>query len=414
LRERIAQPDPAERLEDACARLRDDPGAVELAPRLSLFCLTRLPAAHVAVLQALAVGRDIHLFLLHPSAALWRSIKGASEQQARIVRRSDDVTAEKAANRLLASWGQDAREMQLVIAGVDDYMDHHHPVGDRHQTLLARVQADVRADRSPAGPPLPGQSDTRAVLDPNDRSLQIHACHGRARQVEVVRDAVLHLLEDDPSLEPRDVIVLCPDIETFAPLIHATFGAGDVMDDDELDPLPADIRPPDLRVRLADRSLRQSNPVLSVVAQLIELAEQRLTVSQLLDLADQEPVRRQFRLDDDDLNRIRSWAAASGVRWGLDAAHRAPFKLEALNAGTWRAGIDRLLLGVTMTEEKRRLFAEVLPLDDVESGAIDLAGRFAEFVDRLQASLDSLSQPQTRLPSATHGNPASCSASSRM
>jgi exodeoxyribonuclease V gamma subunit len=58
-----------------------------------------------------------------------------------------------------------------------------------------------------------------------DRSVEIHACHGRARQVEVLRDAILHLLRDDPTLEPRDVIVMCPDIETFAPLIHATFGA---------------------------------------------------------------------------------------------------------------------------------------------------------------------------------------------
>ena len=82
-----------------------------------------------------------------------------------------------------------------------------------------------------------------------------------------MRDAILHQLEEDPTLEPRDVIVMCPDIETFAPLIQATFGAGEVSDtDDELETLPAGIRPPDLRVRLADRSLRQTNPVLGVVA----------------------------------------------------------------------------------------------------------------------------------------------------
>ena len=41
-----------------------------------------------------------------------------------------------------------------------------------------------------------------------------------------------------------------------------------------------------------------------------------------------------------------------------------------------------------MTDEEQRLFGGVLPLDDVESGAIDLAGRFAELIDRLQAALD--------------------------
>ena len=237
--------------------------------------------------------------------------------------------------------------------------------------------------------------------------MQVHACHGRARQVEVLRDAILHLLAEDPTLEPRDVIVMCPDIETFAPLIQATFGAGEAAgEDDELEALPPELRPPDLRVRLADRSLRQTNPVLGVVARLLELADERVTASQVLDLADREPVRRRFRLDDDDLARIAGVGRArAGIRWGLDAAHRAPFKLEALDAGTWRAGLDRVLLGVTMTEDEQRLFGGVLPLDDVESGAIDLAGRFAELVDRLARRVDAPCAPHSRSPPGRRRSP---------
>ena len=187
---------------------------------------------------------------------------------------------------------------------------------------------------------------------------------------------------------------MCPDIEAFAPLIQATFGAGEVVDDDEFDPLPDELRPTDLRVRLADRSLRQTNPVLGVVAQLIDLAGRRLTASDVLDLADREPVRRRFRLEDEDLARIRDWVADSGIRWGLDAEHRAPYKLADLAAGTWQAGLDRVLVGVTMTEEGHRLFEGVLPVDDVESLAIDLAGRMAELVDRLQAAVDAFGTRQ--------------------
>jgi exodeoxyribonuclease V gamma subunit len=262
-----------------------------------------------------------------------------------------------------------------------EHTSHHHRVAGEAETLLARLQRDVREDRAPAD---------RAPLDPGDRSVQVHACHGRARQVEVVRDAILHLLAEDPALEPRDVIVMCPDIETFAPLIQAAFGAGEV--DDEA--LPEDKRPPDLRVRLADRSLRQTNPLLGVAGRLLDLASERLTASQVIDLADREPVRRRFRLDDDDVGRIEDWVHESGIRWGLDATHRAPFKLEALPAGTWRAGLDRLLLGVTMTEDEQRLFGGVLPLDDVESGAIELAGRLAELLARLQAALAALAGPK--------------------
>ncbi len=366
LRDRLTVPGPAERRDAACRTLREHPERADLPDRLSLFGLTRLPAGHLQVLKALAAQRDVHLFLLHPSPAQWERLTGHPP-----VERRDDVQ-ERASNPLLASWGHDSRELQLVLGA--DHVDHLHPIEHRTGTLLARVQDDVRNDR---------RAD-----HPGDRSIQVHSCHGRARQVEVLRDAILHLLADDPTLEPRDVIVMCPDIETFAPQIQATFGAGD----DEVEPVEG--APPDLRVRLADRSLRQTNPVLGVVARLIELAGERLTASQVLDLADREPVRRRFRLDDDDLARMEEWVRASGIRWGLDAAHRAPFKLEQLPSGTWRAGLDRLLLGVTMSEDDQRLFARVLPLDDVESGAIDLVGRFAELIDRLRASVDALTAPK--------------------
>jgi exodeoxyribonuclease V gamma subunit len=378
LRERVDQPDPAERIDAASHRLAAEPGLVELPDRLAVFGLTRLPAARLQVLRALAAYRDVHLFLLHPSPALWEKVAGA-----RVVRRTGDPTRALPANRLLASWGQDARELQLVMSEAAD-ADHHHPTQQREDTLLARLQAAVRAD---APPP-------EAPVGAADRSIEVHACHGRARQVEVLRDAILHLLAEDATLEPRDVIVMCPDIETFAPLIQATFGAGEIgPDDDELDDLPDELRPPDLRVRLADRSLRQTNPVLGFVSRLLELGDQRLTAAQVLDLADRDPVRRRFGLGDDDLARVQEWVAQSGIRWGLDAEHRKPFKLDKLDAGTWRTGLDRLLLGVAMTEEDQRLFGGVLPLDDVESGAIELAGRLAELIDRLGAAVDAMAEP---------------------
>ncbi|MDQ4048202.1 MAG: exodeoxyribonuclease V subunit gamma, partial [Actinomycetota bacterium] len=309
LRERIGHPSPAERLEPACERLRDDPDVVELPQRLSLFGLTRLPASDLAVLGALAARRDAHLFLLHPSPALWETVAEATAEHAPIARRAADTTADLPANRLLASWGKDARELQLVLDGGREHADHHHPVEHDSETLLARIQADVRGDRRPPGAQLPGAEEERPLLDPDDHSLQVHSCHGRARQVEIVRDAILHVLRQDPTLEPRDVIVMCPDIEAFAPLIQASFGAGELSGDDEL---PADVRPVDLRVRLADRALRQTNPVLAVVAELLELTAERLTASQVLDLADREPVRRRFGLDDGDLTRMQRWIADSG------------------------------------------------------------------------------------------------------
>ena len=125
LRARIAEASPAERVAAACERLRVEPAIVDLPQRISLFGLTRLPAGRLNVLRALAAGRDVHLFLLHPSPALWERVAGCPP----VVRRNDDPTATLAADRLLASWGQDAREMQLVLAaGAGEHVDHHHAV----------------------------------------------------------------------------------------------------------------------------------------------------------------------------------------------------------------------------------------------------------------------------------------------
>ena len=395
LRARIGVPGPAERVARACARLNDEAALVELPTRISLFGLTRLPAGHLQVLRALASHRDVHLFLLHPSSALWVKVARAVANPHGLTLRADDPTSDLPANRLLASWGRDAREMQLVLGAPGEHADHHHALAHAPATLLERIQADIHADRAPPGAPFARQADTRPLLETGDRSLEVHACHGRARQVEVVREAILHMLEQSETLEPRDVIVMCPDIETFAPLIQATFGANEVAaEDDWVSTSPGAANTGNLRVRLADRSLRQTNPVLAVVAQLLELTEQRLTASQVLDFADREAVRRRFRFDDDDLARLQHWVTEARIRWGLDASHRAPFKLEQVDRGTWRFGLDRVLLGVTMTEDGQRRFAGVLPVDDVESSSIDLAGRLAELIARLQSALDRLGTSQ--------------------
>ena len=300
--------------------------------------------------------------------------------------RRDDLTPQ-AVNPLLRSWGRDAREMQLVLASrqVTRADNRDRPGQQPASTLLGRLQADIRADREPPGAPPPGVgSDRRPPLAKGDDSLRVHSCHGRARQVEVLREAVLHLLDADPTLEPRDVIVMCPDIELFAPLVKATFeGAGLAG-------------APEMRARLADRSLRQTNPLLAVAAHLLELAGSRVTVSQVLDFASREPVARQFGFDQDQdmLSAVERWLSGTGVRWGLDASHRRAWKLERVEVGTWRAGLDRILLGIAMAEDER-LFGGTLPFGDLTSDEIDLAGRLAELLDRLGVVLDQLQGPHT-------------------
>ena len=241
---RVDGPSPLERQAETVARLREDPEAYDLPVRLSLFGHTRLSVTEVELLDALAAERDVHLWLPHPSPALWEALTGPGGA----VDRATDDSHQRVRHPLLSSLGRDTRELQRGLSAAAIATDEELPLPALPATLLGWLQSDLAAD-------LPRPEER--VLADGDRSVQVHACHGVARQVDVLREVLLGLLADDPTLEPRDVLVMCPDIETYAPLIEAGFGLGDVVG--------ASGHPAHrLRVRLADRALGQTNPLLGV------------------------------------------------------------------------------------------------------------------------------------------------------
>lgn len=368
VREAVDEASPAERLDDAVGRLRADPSSVDLPPRLSVFGATALPDGHLRVLDALAEHREVHLWLPQPSLALWSRLTPRGS-----TRRSAAPTP--ATHPLLASMATDATELATRVLHLDPDAETL-PTPARPDTALGALQARIADDRTD------GPTHEAAVTD---RSVQVHACHGRSRQVEVLREVVVGLLADDATLEPRDIIVMCPDVEAFAPLVEAAFGPTAGVDEG------APEHPGrTLRVRIADRAPRSANPVLAVVATLLELADSRVGASAVVDLAGQAPVRRRFGFDDEELDRVRAWALESGVRWGEDVSRRERYQMGTLPQGTWATALDRLLLGVAMAEEDQRFVGTVLPVDDVGSSDVDLVGRLAEFVDRLTVTLSEL------------------------
>lgn len=384
LAERLGVPTPAERHDATVASLRAGGADLPLPGRLSLFGHTRLAVPDVELLAALGEHRDVHLWLPVPSSAAWQRLAaGAAEGP---VPRADDSGHRALTHPLLATLGRDVRELQRVLAMVGPLEAPPLPDPPAPSTLLGWLQHDLRTD---AVPDAAARAQRR--MRPDDRSVQVHACHGAARQVEVLREVLLGLLADDPTLEPRDIVVLCPDIETFAPLVAAGFGLADVVDGSGavVDGQPA--HPAHrLRVRLADRALTRTNPVLAVTSALLDLAGGRATASEVVDLAHAEPVRRRFGFGDDDLQQLVDWVRVSGVRWAFDAAHRRPVGLGDYVANTWEFGLDRLLTGVAMSADSQAWLDRVLPLDDVGSGQVELVGRFVEFVERLRALTDRL------------------------
>ncbi len=367
LTERIDTDPPHIRHQKTVARLRQSP-TENLPARLSLFGHTRLACTDIELLYAMAAHHDLHLWMPHPSDTLWQKLSGMHT----VVPRAQDTSRREVGHPLLETLGRDLRELQRALPAaprIDEYLRG----ATTSDTLLGWLQSDIAADAV--------RPDARA-LSATDRSIQVHACHGPARQVDVLREVLLGLLEDDPTLQPRDILVMCPDIETYAPLIVADFGLGEFA---------GDIHPAhSLRVRLADRTLTQTNPLLGVTAELLDVAGGRATASQVLNLAQAAPVRARFAFTDDDLDVITAWVREANIRWGFDSAHRAPYGLGDIGHNTWRFGLDRILTGVAMSADSRAWLDTALPLDDVGSNRVELAGRLAEYVARLTSVTDAL------------------------
>lgn len=200
----------------------------------------------------------------------------------------------------------------------------------------------------------------------------MHACHGQARQAEVVHEIVLSLLQNDPTLEARDILIMCPDLDAFAPLLSAAF-----CDDS-------------LRLRIADRTPEQGNLVLVALATLLDLVTGRTELSTVLDFAAQPPVRQKFGFDDDALDRLAELTEQAGIRSASTRTRPVRTSWCESRPGRGPRGLDRMLLGVAMSEDGLPIVNGVLPVDDVNSGDVALVGQLAELITRLRQARDTL------------------------
>jgi exodeoxyribonuclease V gamma subunit len=387
-RERVGEPSPPERLPGLLDRLRDGEARLDLPPRLLFFGFTLLPAGDfLEVIRAVGARHDVHVFLLEPThldaGALLRSSPTPTDGGARL--RANDPTAALVDQPLLRSWGRLHRETALLLADARSSGVEVLRVGASAPgpppTLLGRLQHDIRTNAAPT-PTL--------VAEPSDRSVQFHACFGDTRQVEVLRDAVVHLLSTPGSdLVEDDIVVFCPALDRFAPLIEAVFGppAESAASRSEGWWSGTDHHgAPALRYRLADRSIRTSNPVVSAASALLGLVVGRFDVPAVLEFLALGPVRERFGFDEDSLGVIGEWMEATNVRWGLDPTQRALFGMpRSVTTNTWSAALDRLLIGSAVDDQPLQLAIGGVAPFGVEGGDVEIVGRLAEVMWHLAA-----------------------------
>lgn len=364
VRERISTPSPPERFADVVDSLGKGHVPDDVPERIALFALGDLPggASFIELVEALAVRRDLWVFLTTPSVSLVTPGHGEPHHP------------------LLRTWARTTRQTFSLVADWNTTTVVDADRDDVAKNLLGRIQADIMNDSAPAG---------GWELRDDDRSVRIHRCHGESRQAEVLRDELLHIIASSRQYEATpltedDIVVLCPDIETFRPAIEALWGPS-------ADRTGAPAGAPLLRYVITETASGGLSPMIDALAATVELVASRFSAAGVLDLVSRRPVMARFGFDDDDVATLGHWMDEANTRWGIDGEHRTRWGLpEDFEDSTLMMLVDRLLVGIAVADDPDRLaVGNLLPIE-VEGDGIALAGEFAGLILRLRSFADQL------------------------
>ena len=352
-----------------------------LPERISVFGISALPPYHVEILAAVARMIEVHLFLMNPCKEYWGDLltrhekRRIREKERRKNIREEDLHLEQG-NTMLTSMGMLGREFFELIEQfeVNRHEQFEEPPGER---LISQIQHDILNLRDRAA------ADNEKIPVPeSDDSIRIHSCHSPMREIEVLQDRLLALFEADRTLLPKDILVMTPDIATYAPFIQAVFS------------IPTD-DPYFIPFSIADRSVRHESQLADAFLSLLELQASRFGASRIMDLLDSPSIAGRFSLTDRDLAGIRLWVRETRICWGLDGDEKKDLGLPPIHENTWRAGLDRMLLGYTLPGRGEVMFKDILPYDDIEGGDAMVLGNFMDFCERLFALKKALGESRS-------------------
>ncbi|EIS6360821.1 exodeoxyribonuclease V subunit gamma [Escherichia coli] len=365
-----------------------------LPSRVFICGISALPPVYLQALQALGKHIEIHLLFTNPCRYYWGDIKDPAylaklltrqrrhsfeDRELPLFRDSENAGQlfnsdgeQDVGNPLLASWGKLGRDYIYLLSDLESSQELDAFVDVTPDNLLHNIQSDILEleNRAVAGVNIEefSRSDNKRPLDPLDSSITFHVCHSPQREVEVLHDCLLAMLEEDPTLTPRDIIVMVADIDSYSPFIQAVFGSA-----------PADRYLP---YAISDRRARQSHPVLEAFISLLSLPDSRFVSEDVLALLDVPVLAARFDITEEGLRYLRQWVNESGIRWGIDDDNVRELELPATGQHTWRFGLTRMLLGYAM-ESAQGEWQSVLPYDESSGLIAELVGHLSSLLMQL-------------------------------
>lgn len=223
-------------------------------------------------------------------------------------------------------------------------------------------------------------------------SLQLHGCHGLMRQIEVLRDRLIALLDARPDLQPSDIVVLSPVLEEVLPLFRTVFRERVQVSETKTVALPW---------RQPERSIRDVSPPAVAVARALQMATGRFSAPELEELCRLDPVALRYRFSANEQANLVDLIRSAGFRWGFDAQHRRQFLAGEFAEYSLDEALDRMALGVALRDVDG-LVNDLVPLDQIEGSAAEMHARF-DLLCRTLADLHLWLQTPRTLPEWVSG-----------
>lgn len=395
----------AELYKDFLNRLTSKKSLNHLPKRIFVFGISALPESYLQALLGLAEHCDVHFLLSNPCAYYWADIADPKllakrfaasrpklsvhdgevlalqdsswqkNEAHRLWAMSGDIESE-VGNPLLASMGKMGRDFLYQLYSLNQ-QEVDAFVEIERDSLLHHLQADILALQDSSSP-LSLTATERSLVKLDDQSLTVHLAHSVMREVEILHDNLLTMFAQDASLTPKDIIVMMPNIDLYAPYVQAVFSSAD-----------ADLTIP---FTVSDLSAQQENPILVSFLQLLNLNQSRYTREDILALLEVPAILQRFKLTQNEFVLLQKWINESGIRWGLHEKSAQQWDLPELSQNSWIFGLKRMLLGYAMGDD---MFAGISPYDEIQGSQGLILGRFIDFIDSLITLEETLQQPHT-------------------
>ena len=330
--------------------------------RLHLFALETLPPLFLEFFVALAESVPTFLYSLEPTVHYASGLE-ATSQLSLPLDLGRDSSEDAEGHPLLSSLGRLCRDFQEMLLNADISLEEIDAFPSTEgKSLLASLQSDILEFR---GPPEPAQ---RRVLANSDQSISVHHCPSPMREVQVLHDLIRSALEDDPSLRPEDIIVMTPDLPSYAPAFEAVFRGG-----------AAESIPFEVHGLHPEDDFELVGDLLAV----LETLQSRFTVLDVTRLLECRSLRDEFRFTQEEQRRLGELLQEAGVRWGVDAEHREELGFSGEGTHCWRNGLARLFLGFASMPGTTQLLHGLISRGSPSLSDAELVGRLSNLCELL-------------------------------